>query len=113
MNAYEFIAELLLKLWPTKATLKMRYYNDDDKNPKWINTNYCIIDPGKCVLGVTIVDDDPEECYINNIFDLKNYYIANNIKKADKMFISTDEGTYPINAINVQYDGDICIIDCK
>lgn len=113
MNAYEFIAELLMKLWPTNATLKMRYYNDYDENPKWINRNYCIIDPGKCVLGISVVDDDPEECYINNIFDLKNYYIANNIKKTDKMFISTDEGKYPINTINVQYDGDICIIVCK
>lgn len=116
MNAYEFIAELLLKLKSTRATLKMRYHADiaeDDGDPKWINTNYCSIEPEKCILGITIVDDDPEECYIDDILKLKNYYIANNVKKTDKMFIETDTGTYPINAFDVQYDGGICIIDCK
>ena len=116
MNAYEFIAELLMKFPSTRAILKMRYHADiaeDDGNPKWINTEYCSIKPGKCTLGITIIDDDPEEFYIDNIFKLKNYYIANNVKKTDKMFIETDTGTYPINAFDVLHDGDIYIIDCK
>lgn len=116
MNAYEFIAELLLKLKSTRATLKMRYHADiaeDDGNPKWINTDYCSVEPGKCTLGITIVDDDPEEFYIDSILKLKDYYIARNVKKTDKMFIYTDTGTYPINAFDLQYDGGVCIIDCK
>ena len=116
MNAYDFIAELLLKSSSTRATLKMRYHADiaeDDRDPKWINTNYCSIELGKRTLGVTVVDDDSEECYIDSILKLKNYYIANNVKKTDKMFIETDTGTYPINAFDVIHGGNICIIDCK
>lgn len=110
MNAYEFIGKLMLKLKMTDV-FKMRYVTDDEYD-LWLNTQYCTVQPGKCELGVTIVDDDPDEYYIDDLNKLKDFFIKNNISKNDKMFISTDLGTYPIHDINVGRGADTYVIYC-
>lgn len=88
---------------PQKAILLWSIKNDYQYD-YWININYCEIKPGKVILGVSIVDDDPEENYIDTIWKLKYYFLQNNIKKSDIVYISsgTENGTVPIKDFDVK-----------
>ena len=105
MTAYEFISKLIMDISnPNPKSYFTMQHENDDHYDQWINTNYCEVKPGKVILGVSIVDDDPKENYIDTIWNLQYYFLKNNIKKSDIVYISTgtDIGTVPIKDFDVE-----------
>jgi hypothetical protein len=118
MNAYEFIAKLLMNIKSNNTTFNM-VGDWDDGDIQWINTDYCKVKPGKVILGLSIIDDDPEENYIDTIYKLKDFFLKNNVSKNDKIYIYPTEGDYLVKDFNVitdkkyRYGGDVSIVcDC-
>jgi hypothetical protein len=117
MTAYEFIGKLIMDMPKPcpNSTFTMQHKNDNLIH--WINTNYCEVKPGKVILGVTIVEDDPEENYIDTIWKLKNYFLMKNIKKSDIVYISSESeiGTVPIKDFDVKIGNtpNECNIICR
>jgi hypothetical protein len=117
MTAYEFIGKLIMDMPKPgpNSTFTMQHKNDNLIH--WINTNYCEVKPGKVILGVSIVDDDPVENYIDTIWKLKNYFLMKNIKKSDIVYISSESeiGTVPVKDFDVKIGNtpNECNIICR
>lgn len=115
MNAYEFIAKLLMEINYVNTTFAMMenkkaHWNDGDF--QWINTKYCHIKPGKVILGLSIVDDDPEENYIDTIYKLRDFFLKNNVSKNDKIYIAPTEGALPLKDFTVGKANGTTVIIC-
>lgn len=120
MTAYEFIGKLLMDMPKPSPTSTFTMQHKNDHLTHWINTDYCEVKPGKVILGVSIVDDDPEENYIDTIWKLKHYFLKNNIKRSDIVYIATDStlrqtGEYPIKDFDVKIGNtpNECNIICR
>ena len=115
MTAYEFIGKMVMDM-PTpnpKSQFTMQYKNYDA--PQWINTDYCEVKPGKVILGVSVVDDDPADNYIDTLFKLKHYFLTNNVKRLDSVYIDTETGQYPVEDFDVKIGNtpNECNIICR
>jgi len=81
MNAFDFINMLLLEIHDFNTTFSVR--DKTNKFQQWFNIDYTKVDHTKkqIRLGATIIDDDPQEKYLDTLGALKKWFLDNKIKK--------------------------------
>ena len=104
MHAYDFIAKLLMNIESGNTLFDVTISNMklyDYEEYQWINTDYCSVEPGKVILGISVIDDAPAENYIDTLYKLRDFFKKNNVKMTDKVYIEPTSGPERVIDFNV------------